>query len=159
MIAAGQEKKSAQVVAAAEAGRLFAATYYLRRAWIDAAANAYVADQKPTAGATRQAFEEEWVKFGKHLDELDTKVRRIPLAKFPAAIRAQIESAQLQSRTYYKASRLYGLEAGLENGLYYMGLADGYLNFSIFIGGLDFPSPAATPAKRGHCAGTGSRRG
>jgi hypothetical protein len=130
---------------AVRAGYLFAAVYELEEPIAEIAAERYAREKRELAKAGLAAFEGEWQAAGK---ELGAKHGDAELRALPAAVRSLVEAARAQSEIYYRAARLYGEQAAPGSGLYYVGLARGYLDFANFAAGLRFPSapqPSAPP--------------
>ncbi|HEY8019604.1 MAG TPA: hypothetical protein VIH93_00795 [Thermoanaerobaculia bacterium] len=126
------------------ASYLYAAIYELEEPIAEIAAERYAGSKREVAKAGLAAFEAEWKAAG---TELGAKRSDADLSALPAAVRGMVQAARAQGEIYYRAARLYGEQAGPGSGLYYVGLAKGYLEYARFAAGLRFP-PAPPPSAR-----------
>ncbi len=134
-------KQRASVIAAtrraAEADHLYLSLYRLQAIWVDIMAQSYAASKKDVGKAGVEAFEREWQRLGVELTEKEKRLAASSV-KSPSAIVALVEASLSQVRPYYQSGKLYGLNTTLEQGLYYMGLAPGLLDFALFCHSLRF---------------------
>jgi len=139
-----QAERLGPAEAAARAGRSFLSLHLAREPWADVKATLYVRATSPTAARDSAAFDAEWRRMGESI----SKRARPPgaAARVPAAVRALAQVSRQQSGPFYEGGRLYGQNTTLENGLYYVGLADAYVEFASFLEGLPFPGPKPPPA-------------
>jgi hypothetical protein len=128
---------------AAQAGYTFLGLHLLQYAKPLLTAYTYVKAQTAKGKMALPAFEQEWRRLGPELSAQQRQFRLMP--KLPVAVQAIWERALTQVQPNYQASLLYGQEAGIENGLFYMGLAQGQLEFLTFCRTLKFAAPAASP--------------
>lgn len=128
---------------AAQAGHVFLSLHLLQYAVPLLTGYAYLKTQTAKEKLALPAFEQEWKRLG---PKLAAQLRQFaPPPKLPFAVRAIWDRAVTQVQPNYQASLLYGQEAGLENGLLYMGLAQGQLEFLAFCRTLKFAAAAAAP--------------
>ena len=132
---------------ALQAGYLYASLYYLQTVMADAVTRQYTESRKELETAGFDAFEKEWQKIGPQLKEEEKSLTDARLASLPAAVRALVEAAQEQSRTYYQAGRLYARETTVAYGLHYIGSAQGLLDFATWSAGLHFPKSQTSKAR------------
>lgn len=93
--------------------------------------------------ADMPVLEREWHRLG---PELTARQRKLVLTRrLPLAVQAVLERALIQVQPNYQASLQYGQEAGVESGLFYLGFAQGQLDFIEFCRTLKFTAPAVTP--------------
>ena len=118
-----------------------------QNAWSSSTASTYVAARKDLQDAAMADFDAR--DYGRYcsLQAHEKRFAKARLDQLPAAVRALAESAELQSRAYYQAGLLYGREAGIRAGLYYVGLASGYLDYAEFCASLHTPKPARFAAR------------
>jgi hypothetical protein len=130
---------------AMKAGHTLRAYHLLRDPYAEAIAYAYARTKSGVAKAGPAAFEREWRRLG---GDIRARERRLDAAGRtpPAAARAMMQVARGQSAPYYKSGRLYGLNASLDEGLIYGGLAAGYLDYALVC--RDMPGAAKGPAHR-----------
>lgn len=128
---------------AAQAGHVFLSLHLLQYAVPSLTGYAYLKTQTAQGKPTMPAFEQEWKRLG---PELSARQRSLTVPpKLPFAVQAVWERALTQVQPNYQASLLYGQEAGIENGLLYMGLAQGQLDFLAFCRTLKFAAATASP--------------
>lgn len=128
-----------RVRSALKAGHLYASLYYLRTVMAHAVAEQYLQSKKELEKAGFDAFEKEWQLLGPQLSLEDKALTQSRLNALPAAVRALVQTAQEQSRSYYQAGRLYARETTVPYGLHYIGEAKGLLAFATWGAGLRFP--------------------
>ncbi len=125
---------------AAQSGHVFLSLHILHYAAPSIAGSEYLKSKAEIAKGGQTAFEQEWQRFG---TELAARQRKLIVAqRVPAAVQAVIERSLTQVQPNYQASRLYATETSVENGLYYLGLVKGQLDFVAFCRGLKFDVPA-----------------
>ena len=124
---------------ALEAGYLYASLYYLQAVMAHVVAEQYIGSQKELEKAGFDLFEKEWQRLGPQLAQEEKEITEARLNSLPAAVRALVQNAQEQSRSYYQAGRLYARETTVPYGLHYIGEAKGLLAFAIWGAGLRFP--------------------
>jgi len=120
-------------------GYLYASLYYLQTVMAHAVAGQYIDSQKGLEKAGFDAFEKEWQRLGPQLAQEEKELTEARLNSLPAAVRALVQTAQEQSRSYYQAGRLYARETTVPYGLHYIGEAKGLLAFANWGAGLRFP--------------------
>jgi hypothetical protein len=126
---------------AAQSGHIFLSLHLLQYAVPSIAGTEYMKAKTETGKGGLPAFEQEWQRFG---TELAARQRKLVIAqRLPLAVQAVIERSLTQVQPNYQASRLYGAESSVENGLYYLGLVKGQLDFVAFCRSLKFDAPAA----------------
>ncbi|HKG22059.1 MAG TPA: hypothetical protein VKC34_09180, partial [Blastocatellia bacterium] len=119
--------------------------YYLQSPWARMGAEAYLGSKANVAKAGNAAYENEWRRLGKEMSEKERGLTPVTVRRLPASVRALIQASRLLSRPYYQSGRLYGLNTTLDQGLYYMGLAPGNLDFALFCRQLAFPESQPAP--------------
>lgn len=124
---------------ALEAGYLYASLYYLQGVMANAVAEQYIGSKKELEKAGFDTFEKEWQLLGPQLSREEKSLTEARLNSLPAAVRALVQAAQEQSRSYYQAGRLYARETTVPYGLHYLGEAKGLLAFANWSAGLQFP--------------------
>jgi hypothetical protein len=124
---------------ALEAGYLYASLYYLQTVMAHVVAQQYVESKKELEKAGFDVFEKEWQRLGPELSREDKELTDARLNSLPAAVRALVQTAQEQSRSYYQAGRLYARETTVPYGLHYIGEAKGLLAFANWGADLRFP--------------------
>ena len=125
---------------AAQSGHVFLSLHILQYAAPSIAGSEYLKSKAEIAKGGQTAFEQEWQRFG---TELAARQRKLIVAQhLPLAVQAIIERSLTQVQPNYQASRLYAAETSVENGLYYLGLVKGQLDFVTFCRGLKFDAPA-----------------
>ncbi|HVG34036.1 MAG TPA: hypothetical protein VM911_13185 [Pyrinomonadaceae bacterium] len=124
---------------ALKSGYLYASLYYLQTVMAHAAGRQYVESKKELEKAGFDAFEKEWQLLGPQLSQEEKGLTEARLNALPAAVRALVQTAQEQSRSYYQAGRLYARETTVPYGLHYIGEAKGLLAFANWGAGLRFP--------------------
>lgn len=124
---------------ALEAGYLHASLYYLQGVMTRAVAGQYIESRKELEKAGFDAFDKEWQLLGPQLSHEDKELTEARLNSLPAAVRALVQTAQEQSRSYYQAGRLYARETTVPYGLHYIGEAKGLLAFATWGASLRFP--------------------
>jgi hypothetical protein len=132
------------------AGYLYASLYDLEDPMAEIRAERHAAEKREVAKGGLPAFETIWRATGAELDRAAARgLTDARLRALPAAVRALAQAARAQSELYRESARLYGRATGAANGLYYLGLARGYLEFAVFAAGLDWPGapPGAPPAR------------
>jgi hypothetical protein len=139
-----------QVRKGLDAGYLYASLYGLEPPMLHVATLQYTLSKSALESKGLDAFEEEWQRVGTHLNKEEQILTGTRLSSLPSAVRALVEAAQVQSRTYYQAARLYGRETTTEYGLQYIGLSKGYLDFAVWCAQLHFP---ASPSWKAHSPG------
>lgn len=127
-----------------ESGLIFASLYQLKSPFTDLAMQQYLGSKSDVK--EMDAFEKEWRRIGAELTTEESALTDAKLRALPSAVRAIVESNQLQSRTLYEAGHLYGRETGVPNGLAYNGLAKGLMDFAVWAAELKFPSSPGSPA-------------
>ncbi len=128
---------------AAQADHIFLSLHILQYAAPLFAAYAFTSAQAAHGKVERPAFEQEWRRLG---PAIATRQRQLATPqKLPLAVQAVVERALTQVQPNYQSSLLYGQEAGIESGLFYLGLAQGQLDFVAFCRTLKFVSPAISP--------------
>lgn len=93
-----------------------------------------------THDKTQSVLEQEWHKLGPLLAARQRKLN--PMPRMPLAVQAVVERSLTQVQPNYQASLMYGQEAGVDSGLFYLGLAQGNLEFVAFCRTLKFDPPA-----------------
>jgi hypothetical protein len=136
-------QRLARARSALEAGYLYASLYYLQTVMADAVTEQYIESKKELEKGSFEAFEKEWQLLGPQLAREEKGLTEARLALLPAAVRALVEAAQEQSRSYYQAGRLYARETTVPYGLHYMGEAKGLLAFANWSAALHFPKSAS----------------
>ena len=139
-----------QVRKALDAGYVYASLYGLEPAMLNIATLQYTLSKVGLESKGLEAFEKEWQRVGTQLKAEEQGLTDAKLSSLPSAVRAMVEAAQVQSRTYYQAARLYGRETTPQYGLQYVGLSKGYLDFAVWCADLQFPN---SPAWKGHSPG------
>ncbi|MBZ5537853.1 MAG: hypothetical protein LAO31_18010 [Acidobacteriia bacterium] len=139
-----------QVRKAFDAGYVYASLYGLEPAMLHITTLQYTLSKSTLESKGLEAFEEEWLRVGTQLDKEEQSLTGTSLASLPSAVRAMVEAAQVQSRTYYQAARLYGRETTTQYGLQYLGLSKGYLDFAVWCSQLQFPT---SPSWKAHSPG------
>ncbi len=127
-----------------EAGRDLLGLYHLLDAEPDLASDRYFAAKSAVAASGRKGFDREWAAVGR---AMRPRTQRLSAA-FPsmsAANRTLVQVATIQSGTYWDSGRLYGYNTTLENGLAYVGLAQGMLGYAEFCSRVPQAKPE-TPA-------------
>ena len=128
---------------AAQLGHIYLSLHVLQFAMSLYAGYAFTQSQSASGKVQLPTFEQEWRRLG---PEIAARQRRLSSAqKLPLAVQAVIERALTQVQPNYQASLLYGREAGVENGLFYLGSAEGQLDFVAFCHALKFPAPDVSP--------------
>jgi hypothetical protein len=125
------------------AGRKVLALYHLRDASAELDAYRYLQAKTALVKGGRSAFDVEWTQVGQTVLPGDREVEA-SWSTMPQASRAMAQYAALQSESYYRSGRLYGYEAGIGDGLFYVGLSRGMLDYANLCKGL---SGAAAPGK------------
>ncbi|MGB7622397.1 MAG: hypothetical protein WBN92_08620 [Terriglobia bacterium] len=133
-----------------DAGYVYASLYGLEPPMLHVATLQYTLSKNALESKGLDAFEEEWQRVGTQLNKEEQNLTGTRLSSLPSAVRALVEAAQVQSRTYYQAARLYGRETTTEYGLQYLGLSKGYLDFAVWCAQLHFP---ASPSWEAHSPG------
>ena len=130
-----------------ESGRIFAALYRLQSPFSESEMRSYLASK--SAISRLPQFETEWARAGKEISREDAGLDESRIAKLPAAARALVEVNRAEGRVFYKSALLYGRETEAGNGLAYVGLAKGNLDFAAWVSSLAFepagPSAARSP--------------
>lgn len=135
---------------AAQAGHFFLSLHLLQAVAPALAGYEYMQGQTSIKQNGPAAFEQEWRRAG---TELTARQRRLAVPqRLPLAAQAVIERSLVQAQPNHQAGLLYARETSVENGLYYLGLAKGHLDFVAFCRKLKFnapvaPSPLPSPAK------------
>lgn len=131
---------------AAQSGHIFLSLHLLQYAAPSIAVSEYLKAKTEIGKGGLPAFEQEWQRFGK---DLAARQRKLAISqRLPLAVQAVIERSLTQVQPNYQASRLYGAETSVENGLYYLGLVKGQLDFVAFCRSLKFDAPPATQPLR-----------
>jgi hypothetical protein len=144
---------AAPVMAAAEKaladGHRLLALQRLAAVWPLLAGTVYTSEHTGPERKDEAAFEAEWKRMGR---ELGGDLGPVSPADFdafrPAAVRALVETARLQIRGCYDASRDYGLTTDLDSGLMYIGNARAQRDFVAFSRTVSFPTSGAPPRLR-----------
>lgn len=124
---------------AIQAGHLFLSLYLMQNVAPDI--GGYELRQAARADGKAE-FEQTWQALGR---ELTARQRRLtPLPRLPRVVQAIIERSLTQVLPNYQASLPYAQEAGVESGLYYLGLARGHQDFAAFCRQLSFAAGAAS---------------
>jgi len=134
--------------AALQSGHLLLTLYYLQSPWARLGAHAYMDSKAGVARGGNSAYEREWLRLGKELSEKERGLTPVTVRRLPASVRALIQASRLLSRPYYQSGRLYGLNTTLDQGLYYMGVAPGNIDFALFCQQLPFSESRSTPRLR-----------
>lgn len=129
---------------AAHAGHLFLSLHILQAAAPVITGYEFSRAQHALAQSGLAAFEQEWRRLGPVLAARQRKLATT--AALPLAVQAFSERALTQVQPTYQASLLYGQETSVENGLFYLGLAQGHLAFAAFCRQLKFAPRAAALA-------------
>lgn len=127
-----------------QAGNVYLALYRLQPLWAELSAQSYAASKAGVEAKGAEAFEAEWQRLKGEIEEKEKRLSAMPSDGSNAALDALIESSLTQVRPYYQSGRLYGLNTTMANGLFYMGLAPAYLDFSLFCRGLRLNENAKT---------------
>lgn len=122
--------------------------YYLQSPWSRLGANIYMGSKAGVAKSGNAAYEAEWRRLGKELAEKERRLTPVTVRKLPASVRALIQASRMLSRPYYQSGRLFGLNTTLDQGLYYMGVAPGNIDFALFCQQLPFPESRPAPRLR-----------
>jgi len=130
---------------ALSAGYLYASLYDLEGPMAELAAMQQLGAKRGEQDL--DAFEKDWQAAGPGLRRRATGLTAAKLGALPAAVRALVEGAAAQSDVYYRAARLYGEHAGAPSGRYYLGIAQGHLDFALFAAGLAFPPGERSAAR------------
>ncbi|HMY76951.1 MAG TPA: hypothetical protein PLQ88_34340, partial [Blastocatellia bacterium] len=96
------------------------------------------------AKAGQAAFDEEWRRVGTVLTARQRRLAAAP--RLPLVVQAIFERSLTQVQPNYQASPLYGQQTSLEYGLFYLGLAQGQMDFAAFCRRLKFAA-ATTPLR------------
>lgn len=124
---------------ALEAGRLYVSLESLVRA-TDLLHGARAVDEKSAAINNQMtAFEAEWGKASFQLTSLVEKAKARNWARSRAAVRALSEAAQARTIPLMEGSRGFATATKPNDGLLYMGEAQGQAEFSSFLFGLNLP--------------------
>lgn len=123
---------------AVEADHLFLSLHILQYAVTTLAGYEF----QHTHDKDKATLEREWQHLGPVL--VARQRRLLPMPRQPLAVQAVVERSLTQVQPNYQASLMYGQEAGVESGLFYMGLAQGQLDFVSFCRTLQFAPPAST---------------
>ena len=133
---------------ALQSGYPLLSLYYLQSPWSRLGASVYMNSKAGVAKAGNAAYEAEWRRLGKELAEKERRLTPVTVRKLPASVRALIQASRMLSRPYYQSGRLYGLNTTLDQGLYYMGVAPGNIDFALFCQQLSFPASKPAPRLR-----------
>lgn len=121
------------------AGRLYVSLESLVRA-ADLLHGAQAVDEKSAAINNQMtAFEAEWGKASLQLASLDEKAKARNWSKSRAAVRALSEAAQARTIPLMEGSRGFATATKPNDGLLYMGEAQGQAEFASFLFGLNLP--------------------
>ncbi len=137
--AAGQRAELGSARRELAAGYLEASLYELEEDATELPAERYPSSRKAVIAGGQPAFEKEWRTVSAELERSGRALTDAKLRELPAAVRALVQSAREQSALYDRSALLYGQESGVKAGLYYLGLARGYLDYALFCAGLRFP--------------------
>lgn len=131
---------------AAQSGHVFLSLHLLQYVAPSIAGSEYMKAKAEIGKGGLPAFEQEWQQFGK---DLAARQRKLAIAqRLPLAVQAVIERSLTQVQPNYQASRLYGAESSVENGLFYLGLVKGQLDFVAFCRDIKFDPPAVAKPLR-----------
>jgi hypothetical protein len=128
---------------AIKANHLFLSLLRLQSLWARLGAQEYVESSAAIAKHGEAAFESNWRKLGKELADKERRIAPAGIRQLPAVVRAFVQSSRHQSHAYYQSGLLYGQQTTLDNGHFYMGLARGYVDFSLFCLSLRFEAAPA----------------
>jgi hypothetical protein len=134
--------------AALQSGYPLLALYHLQSPWARLGAHAYMESKAGVAKAGNPAYEREWSRLGKELAEKERGLSPVTVRRLPASVRGLIQASRMLSRPYYQSGRLFGLNTTLGQGLYYMGVAPGNIDFALFCQQLPFPASRPAPRLR-----------
>jgi hypothetical protein len=128
--------------AALDAGRPLLALYLFEMPWENAKAWSFV--QSSSAVTTPETFARKWTALGKPRTSSAAARSR----SRPVLIDAIASAAEARGATTYYASRPYGEDSGIADGLYYLGESHAVMQFAAFARSLSWPGAGAAPPLR-----------
>ncbi len=137
---AGAEVRLARAADAARKGRLYLALHELSAVWRMQAASTFAARLRDSVH-TAEDFRREWTAVG------EPHAPSAPLS-LPLAIGAIATSSEAVAPATYRASLPYSEDAGVGSGVYYLGDAQGAMQFGAFCRTLNIAARGPRPALR-----------
>jgi hypothetical protein len=137
---AGAEASLTRAADAVRQGRLYLALHELSAVWRMQAASAFAARMRDSVH-TAEDFHREWTAIGEP---------RSPAApvSLPLAIGAIATSSEAVAPATYRASLPYSEDAGVSSGVYYLGDAQGAMQFGAFCRTLNIAARGSRPTLR-----------
>ncbi len=128
------------------AGYLFLSLYQMQSAWVRLNAQASQLSKAEIAKQGNQVYEREWQRFDHERASKEKLFTPAAARSLPASVTALLQVSRWQSRPYAQSGKLYGYNTSLDFGYYYMGLAEGNIEFALFCQQLRFSQPR-TPVR------------
>ncbi len=131
-----------------EAGRMFTALENLDSARTNLAGGKARWSNPAVVREGMKGFEAEWRRTDLDLKPLEQHYTQANWTSTPLALRAMAETDWARTRAYYHSSRAFAEATEPKDGLYYLGVSRGSIEFAIFCQSLQFKGDLPAPALR-----------